>query len=161
MQFSILTLLAAASLSTALVAPIIPSVLPGDLAGNITVPQVLDGGLHVIDKRCSRWNIVFNPCSCPSQKAPGGNCYGSKRRSADNEPAVVEKRSVDAPAVVEKRCSKWNIVFNPCICPSQANNYRCSGKRSIDLPVVDDLPVVKDLPVVDELAQICKTLLTR
>lgn len=135
MQLSIFTLLAVAGLSAALVAPLTPGTLPSDLDVNVTVPTVLENGLSAIDKRCSPWNILVDPCSCPSQKAPGGACDG--------------KRSV------EKRCSAFNKVFNPCICPSQANSYRCTGKRSVDLSATEDLSIV------DEILSNCKAPFTR
>lgn len=75
MQLSIFTLFMATGFSAALALPTlsvdvsIPTAVPTTLPAIIDLPIV--GGLkeRAIDKRCSTWNILFNPCSCPSQSA--------------------------------------------------------------------------------------------
>lgn len=70
MQFSIITILALAGLSASLAVPAIPAVaLPTEVLSDLPITNSLpDIKEKEIEKRCSAWNKVFNPCSCPSQK---------------------------------------------------------------------------------------------
>lgn len=77
MQFSLLTILSATSLAAALAVPVIPSLevinnLPA-LSNATTTPALpILKDVAAVEKRCSAWNKVFNPCVCPSQW--GKNC---------------------------------------------------------------------------------------
>lgn len=91
MQLSLLTFLSVAGLSAALAVPAIPNVPSLDLPTSVLPTNVLPIGLPAL------------PTDIPSLDLP-------------IVPTLPVGKDVKA---IEKRCSWFNVKFNPCVCPSQ------------------------------------------